>query len=55
MNETFKRIKDKVLKLENIAANQISDKGFAFRTYKELSKFNHKKTHNPIFKKRQEI
>ena len=53
VKDTFKRMKRKK-KMEKILANHISDKGFLYRLYKELSKFN-KKTNNPVFKNGQTI
>ena len=48
--DSFKRMKIQAMNWEKIFTNNISDKGLAFRIYKELSKFNSKKINNLVFK-----
>lgn len=50
VTDTFKRTKRKQKK-KKVFANQLFDKGFLYRLYEELSKFNKKKTNSPAFKK----
>lgn len=44
-----KRLKRQAIDSEKIFANYLSDKGFASRTYKEISKFSSKREEHPSF------
>ena len=46
--ETINKTKGQLLEWGNIFANDISDKGFLSKKYKELIKLNTQKTNNPI-------
>ena len=47
VKETIRKTKRQPLKWEKIFANDISDKGFVSKIYKELIKLNTRKTSHP--------
>ena len=48
--ETINKTKRQPTEWEKIFANDISDKGLVSKIHKELTKFNNKKTNNPVKK-----
>ena len=50
MKETISKVKRQPLEREKIIASETTDKGLISKIYKQLIKFNTRKTNNPIKK-----
>ena len=55
MKETISKVKRQPSEWEKIIANETTDKGLIYKTYKQLIQLNTRKTNNPIKKWEKEL
>ena len=53
--ETLRKVKRQLKEWEKLFANNATDKGLITRIYKEIKKFNNKKTNNPVKKRAEDL